>query len=309
MQKATDIHANIVKRMGLTTRSPVFEDGIEVESSLLHDTVSAVEIDTYIDGLISKGVPVHLPLRLLCLQSVCSGGLKQKRLDQVKRDLIQQYGFHLIRGLEALGRVGLLKAYDRTNFVLNAAVRKVCLKPRWSFVTVLKKKIKRELAVVSLNRKKNSRTSIFATLALLLFQFELFRLGISSLFWLFLLFDVRRCKGLLATVPGAERPGDQEYLRVLPGGPPLVQSQQRAVSANSLTAVGGSDKAKSVACVVFVGGCTHAEISALRLLASRDTTREFVIVTTKLGDAKSFLASVLDACIPTPVAMAEEPKQ
>lgn len=140
MQKATDIHANIVKRMGLTTRSPVFEDGIEVESSLLHDTVSAVEIDTYIDGLISKGVPVHLPLRLLCLQSVCSGGLKQKRLDQVKRDLIQQYGFHLIRGLEALGRVGLLKAYDRTNFVLNAAVRKVCLKPRWSFVTVLKKK-------------------------------------------------------------------------------------------------------------------------------------------------------------------------
>lgn len=76
--------------MGLTTRSPVFEDSMEVESSLLHDTVSAVEMDPYIDGMISKGVPVHLPLRLLCLQSIVGGGLKQKRLDQIKRDLIQQ---------------------------------------------------------------------------------------------------------------------------------------------------------------------------------------------------------------------------
>ncbi len=79
--------------MGLTTRSPVFEDSVEVEASLLHDVTSAVEIDSFIDGLISKASPVHLPLRLLCLQSVCGGGLKQKRLDQVKKDLVQQLVF------------------------------------------------------------------------------------------------------------------------------------------------------------------------------------------------------------------------
>jgi hypothetical protein len=79
----------------------------------------------YIDGLISKASPIHVPLRLLCLQSVCGGGIKQKRLDQVKRDIVLQYGFHLLRPLEALARVGLLRAYDRSNFALTAAVRKV----------------------------------------------------------------------------------------------------------------------------------------------------------------------------------------
>jgi hypothetical protein len=103
---------------------------------------------------------------------------------------------------------------------------------------------------------------------------------------LFLSFN-KQTKGMLATLPGAERPAEQEFLRHLSGGPPLVQSQQRSVAASLSGAGTSGDKvAKSVACVVFVGGCTHAEISALRLLAARDTTREFVVVTTRLADTK-----------------------
>ena len=201
MQKATDIHANIVKRMGVTTRSPVFEDTIDVEMSFLHDVPAANDVDAYIDALISKNTPVHIPLRLLCLQSVCSGGLKQKRLDQVRRDIIQQYGFHLMRGLDALGRLGLLRSYDRGNFALTAAVRKgtkCCAAEQ-----------EEELTDV------HFAYSRFAPLS------------------------VRCVQGLMATLPGAERPAEQEYLRHLPGGPPLVQSQARPMASAAATGSSG----------------------------------------------------------------------
>jgi hypothetical protein len=266
MQKATDIHANIVKRMGVTLRSPVFEDTIDVETSFLHDVAAASDVDAYIDALISKNTPVHIPLRLLCLQSVCSGGLKAKRLEQVRRDMIQQYGFHLLRGLDALGRLGLMRPYDRGNFALTAAVRKgtkCCAADQEDELTDV-----------------HFAYSRFAPLS------------------------VRCVQGLMATLPGAERPSEQEYLRHLPGGPPLVQSQARpmasaAASGGGSGGAGGSGEKKSIACVVFVGGVTHAEISSLRFLASRDAAREFVVVTTRVTDTKMFLGSILEAGIPT----------
>ncbi len=257
MQKATDIHANIVRRMGVTTRSPVFEDTIDVEMSFLHDMQAANDVDQYIDGLISKNTPVHIPLRLLCLQSVSSGGLKAKRLEQVRRDIVQQYGFHVLRGLDSLGRLGLLRPYDRSNFALSAAIRKgtrCCAANQEDELTDI-----------------HFAYSRFAPLS------------------------VRCVQGLLATLPGAERPSEQEFLRHLPGGPPLVQSQARPVAA--VTAGAGGEK-KNIACIVFVGGITHAEISALRFLASKDATREFVIVTTRVTDTKMFLGSILEAGIP-----------
>ncbi len=215
-----------------------------------------------------------------------------------------RYGFHLIRGLEALGRVGLLRAYDRSNFALTSAVRKV--EGVLLFTFVFSEEKYRELVAVQLSRRKKSQTFIFVTLVLHLCRFERFRYAKKRKFSFVFIF----WKGLLATVPGAERPADQEFLRQLPGGPPLVQSQHRSanISANSATSMSGDKVAKNVSCVVFVGGCTHAEISALRLLAQRDATREFVVVTTRVTDTKGFLGSILDACIPTPLVM-DEPKQ
>jgi hypothetical protein len=74
----------------------------------------------------------------------------------------------------------------------------------------------------------------------------------------------------------------------------LVQSQARSTAV----AAGGDSVAKNISCVVFVGGCTHAEISALRFLASKDASREFIIITTKVFDTKGFLGNILESGIP-----------
>ncbi len=45
--------------------------------------------------------------------------------------------------------------------------------------------------------------------------------------------------------------------------------------------------------VFFIGGCTHAEISAFRYL-SNETTSEFIVATTCLINGKSLLESLND---------------
>ncbi|ODN00291.1 Vacuolar protein sorting-associated protein 33A [Orchesella cincta] len=44
--------------------------------------------------------------------------------------------------------------------------------------------------------------------------------------------------------------------------------------------------------VVFIGGCTFAEISALRFLAQQDDEREFLVVTSKIINGNTFLKSL-----------------
>lgn len=54
--------------------------------------------------------------------------------------------------------------------------------------------------------------------------------------------------------------------------------------------------ARRVVLVVFVGGCTFAEIAALRFLAAQeDNNVEFVIATTKVINKHSFLDSLMSS--------------
>uniref|UniRef100_A0A8C6V4V0 VPS33A core subunit of CORVET and HOPS complexes n=1 Tax=Neogobius melanostomus TaxID=47308 RepID=A0A8C6V4V0_9GOBI len=53
--------------------------------------------------------PLIKILRLVCMQSVCNNGLKQKVLDYYKREILQTYGYENILTLNNLEKAGLLK--------------------------------------------------------------------------------------------------------------------------------------------------------------------------------------------------------
>jgi hypothetical protein len=48
-----------------------------------------VQVNTYIEDCISQKDPLIKVLRLMCMQSVCNNGLKQKVLDFYKREILQ----------------------------------------------------------------------------------------------------------------------------------------------------------------------------------------------------------------------------
>lgn len=64
---------------------------------------------------------------------------------------------------------------------------------------------------------------------------------------------------------------------------------------DSLTSEISQSDIPRVILVFFIGGCTFAEISALRFLAQQDENNvEFVIATTKIINKSSFLSSIID---------------
>ena len=48
-----------------------------------------MQVNTYIEDCISQKDPLIKVLRLMCMQSVCNNGLKQKVLDFYKREILQ----------------------------------------------------------------------------------------------------------------------------------------------------------------------------------------------------------------------------
>lgn len=91
-----------------------------------------------------------------------------------------------------------------------------------------------------------------------------------------------------------------DILSALPG-PTFEEYQSTGQSSLSTTRRGSfsseisqSDTPK-VILVFFLGGCTYAEISALRFLSRQeDNNVEFVIATTKLINKNTFLSDLLD---------------
>lgn len=47
------------------------------------------QVNTYIEDCIAQKDPLIKILRLVCMQSVCNNGLKQKVLDYYKREIVQ----------------------------------------------------------------------------------------------------------------------------------------------------------------------------------------------------------------------------
>ncbi|KAK4471149.1 hypothetical protein MN116_005544 [Schistosoma mekongi] len=85
------------------------------------DFINGYETDKahpFIEECILRGAPIEEVLRLICIQSFCNGGLKQRLLDYYKNEIIQVYGFEHIFTLDNLERVGLL--YESSSSVLSS---------------------------------------------------------------------------------------------------------------------------------------------------------------------------------------------
>ncbi|XP_030747567.1 vacuolar protein sorting-associated protein 33A [Sitophilus oryzae] len=223
-----------------------FMNNLKAEQEFL----SCFEIDKsspYIEDLIAQGKPLLQVLRLMCLQCICSSGLKSKIMEGYKRELVQVYGLEALVAISKLEKVGLLK--------LQSGTRQY---------TVLRK----TLNLVVEDTSEINPTDIcyvhiiYAPLSVRLAEQVTKNGGIKDL---------------------------HDVLGLLPG--PTVDESPEVPS----NMVQNADSPK-VVLVFFIGGCTFAEISALRFLSQQeDSNVEFVIATTKLINGGSFLKSIIES--------------
>lgn len=110
-------HTSIAELVKDITISEAFFESLTVEQEFMTG-VDTDKVSTYIEDCIAQKDPLIKILRLVCMQSVCNNGLKQKVLDYYKKEILQTYGYEHILTLKNLEKVGLLKAQStmRNNY-------------------------------------------------------------------------------------------------------------------------------------------------------------------------------------------------
>ncbi|KAJ8969116.1 hypothetical protein NQ317_003994 [Molorchus minor] len=209
--------------------------------------LNCIDVDKpspYIEEIIAQKKPLIKVLRLMCLQCIASSGLKPKVLEGYKRDLVQ----------ECIAHYTFITVYGLEALLAISKLEKVGLLKLQSGsrqYTVLRKALHLTMEDTSeVNPTDISYVhSIYAPLSIRLAEQVTKNGGLKQL---------------------------QDVLGLLPG-PTLDESPP--LSSSLIT---NNSDSPTVVVVFFIGGCTFAEISALRFLSQQEESNvEFIIATTK----------------------------
>ncbi|KAI6676548.1 hypothetical protein NL676_037344 [Syzygium grande] len=237
-------HINLAQHLSTFTSRPSFLARLDME----HTMVEAQSYDIcfeYIEEMIHKQEPLINVLRMLILFSITNAGLPKKNFDYLRRELLHSYGFEHMATLNNLEKAGLLKKQES--------------KSNWLT-------IKRALQLVVDDTDTANPNDIAYVFS-----------GYAPL-------SIRLVQNAIRS---GWRP-IEEILRMLPG-PHSESKRSRFASSQSYDSLQDAsvDKVtggrRSLVLVVFMGGVTFAEISALRFLGAQEGMAYDIIVgTTKV---------------------------
>lgn len=269
-KEAVARHTSIAHMLKLHTESAQFLDELSCEQDFLM-CENCDRTSPYIEDMLGRAAPLRSVLRLMCMQCQAGNGLKAKVLDYYKRELVQVYGIQVLLTIGSLERAGLLRL--QTGARTYAVLRKTLA-----------------LTVEDVNELQPRDISYvhtsYAPLSVRIVEKSLKKLGWHAL------------HDVLSSLPGPtfqesqqqqQQTGDSRSMDD-PQNDPLSSLQRRS----SLSSEMSLNDQQRVIMVFFVGGCTFAEVSALRFLAQENSNVEFVIGTTKLLNKNSLLDEFIE---------------
>lgn len=221
-------------------------------------------------------------LRLLCLQSVTSGGIKSSKYDSLRREVILKYGYETLFLLNNLEKIGALRRRETSYFDASSS----------SFANL--RKYLNLVSTVEVNNQDPDDISYVSS-------------GYSPL-------SVRLVEAISSGWAGAGISGGgggtkEEVLKELQvgGGARFINVVQRYPPEDLSIALKKPPKAKGLEDVVqlrknvdkpvlvifFVGGVTFMEVAALRLLTKKSSfPYQILCCTTKVVNGSSLISSL-----------------
>lgn len=252
-------HINLAQHLTTFTSIPSFLGRLDMEQTLVEAQSYDICFD-YIEEMIHKQEPLEQVLRFLVLFSVTNSGLPKKNFDYLRRELLHSYGFEHIATLNNLEKAGLFRKQDsRSNW----------------------QTIKRALQLVVEDTDTTNPNDIsyvfsgYAPLSVRLVQHAI-RSG-----W-------RPIEEILRLLPGP-------HSEIKRGGFSSIPSYDTLPgSLNSSDKV--VDGRRALVLVVFIGGVTFAEISALRFLSSQEgMAYDLIVGTTKIVNGHTLIRTFLES--------------
>eukprot|EP00043_Microstomoeca_roanoka_P018932 m.207037 g.207037 ORF g.207037 m.207037 type:complete len:637 (+) comp16913_c1_seq2:399-2309(+) len=270
-QRHLPIHANVAGELKKILTDDEFMQHYHTEHALLGITARdrlfkvrslfsrGADAETaFIEDCIGRHENLPKVLRLLCIQSLVNGGLRQSTLDFFRREILQTYGFEHVVTLDNLTAAGLLTPYAQEKATF----------PHLS----------RSLSLIADVPEDDSQLE----------DYHFTYMGYAPL-------SIRVVEELAKPDKSGLRTMD-EVLRLMPG----PHNEWRQHLPQGLKPRGGDDAQQRlpVSVVCFIGGCTQAEIAALRFL-SRRQGREYVVLTTDIITGNTFLHHLSERLTPS----------
>ena len=282
-QAALKVHTSLAEEITKFTNSETFRKTLEIEQNLLIGSPDLNALHDMVEELIARDTPLRTILRLLCLESTLSNGIRARDLENFKRQILQAYGYQHALTLSNLEKMGLLTSREAHRGFLNPiagsagqtatdwnAVRRAL----GLWVDEVQEQEPEDVAFVF---------SGWAPLSVRLVQAVLQKGYLSSV--------VNPPRGgqqarssAAASASGSGWRGFEDALSRIRGATvDVVQKGADADASHARTALRGSREGPKTTLVFFLGGVTFAEIAALRFVSQqleRSSGRKLVICTT-----------------------------
>ncbi|XP_067635118.1 vacuolar protein sorting-associated protein 33A [Eurosta solidaginis] len=250
-KQSVAVHTTIAELIRNKLDAFQFSDDLAAEQEFMM-CEDIEKVSAYIEDMIAKKGDLRNVLRLITMQCAAASGFKEKVLNYYKRELVHVYGLDVLLKISNLEKAGLL--YTQSESRAYAVLRKT-LKLTVDDVIEVEPK---DISYVH---------SFYAPLTARIVEQTIKPLGWQSL------------KSQINNLPGPTFEDFQAQLIGIGG------------RHNSFTPIEGSALSiPRVVLIFFIGGCTFAEISALRFLSQQeDNNVEFVIATTKIINKHTFI--------------------
>jgi vacuolar protein sorting-associated protein 33A len=268
------VHTNLAEDIMRQTRSDIFRKVLEVQQYNAAGSDPTSHHDA-IEELIARDVPLKTILRLLCLESCISGGLRTRDLENFKRQILQAYGYEHLLTFRALEKMELLQPRSSaTAMLLPGGGASPGTKTNYNY---LRKNLRLVVEEVSEQNPQDIAYvySGFAPLSVRLVQCVLQKPYILSL-------TKSGAAPVIVNSASTVSPGWLGFEDVVKGARgaafSVVQKGDEKI-ARARQTLSGSGGAKTVY-VFFLGGITFTEIAALRFIARQEARQRKIIICT-----------------------------
>ncbi|KTW30756.1 hypothetical protein T552_00468 [Pneumocystis carinii B80] len=259
--RSLKFHIALTEDIMNITSSDTFLKVLEVQQNFISG-ISNLQ-NPILEELISKNVPITTVLRLLCLESVIFGGIQPKELENFKRELIHAYGYKCILAFSVLEKTGILRPRISNSYKTYNSISKAF-----------------QLIVNNVDEHDPDDISYvysgFAPLSIRIIQSIIQKHSLKLNF---------KSKGSSSSWNEFE-----DSLKMLKGELfDEVQKVDNMISFRRLAKI----QEKKTTIIFFLGGCTFTEIAALRFIAKKESSREFIIMTTSIINGNIIINSAL----------------